>query len=219
MAFHYSPKIVTDGLVYYIDGPNPKSYSGSGTSSYDLISGRLAQLKNGVTWTSPYFGFDGTDDFIDCGGVDITSGQELSIDIFLKLGSSQVAYADILDYDHAGYGFVIQQYYPLGAGDWYFAWYTSGYQFLFMTLPTLTDFQFTLTFNSGTVKYYIDGVYQSSTTGGNITATGKNMKIGDFVGGGRNLNGSISSVKIYNKELTADEIRSNFLAHKKRYGL
>ena len=36
MAFHYSPKLVTDGLVLALDASNPKSYPGTGTTWYDL---------------------------------------------------------------------------------------------------------------------------------------------------------------------------------------
>jgi hypothetical protein len=36
MAFNYSPKIVTDGLVLYLDAANPRSYPGTGTTWYDL---------------------------------------------------------------------------------------------------------------------------------------------------------------------------------------
>jgi hypothetical protein len=32
MAFNYSPKIVTDGLVLYLDAANRYSYPGSGTT-------------------------------------------------------------------------------------------------------------------------------------------------------------------------------------------
>jgi hypothetical protein len=36
MALSHSPKIVTDGLVMYLDNANLKSYPGSGTTWYDL---------------------------------------------------------------------------------------------------------------------------------------------------------------------------------------
>ena len=36
MAFHYSPKIVTNGLKIYIDPANDRSYSGTGVNVYDL---------------------------------------------------------------------------------------------------------------------------------------------------------------------------------------
>ena len=36
MSTHYSPRIVTDGLVLYLDAANPKSYPGTGTDWFDL---------------------------------------------------------------------------------------------------------------------------------------------------------------------------------------
>ena len=36
MAFRYSPRVVTDGLVFAVDAGNVKSYPGSGTVWYDL---------------------------------------------------------------------------------------------------------------------------------------------------------------------------------------
>jgi hypothetical protein len=67
MAFHYSPKIVTDGLVLYLDAANTKSYS-SGLTWSNLskisISGSLI---NGPTFSSLNGGsivFDGGDDYI-----------------------------------------------------------------------------------------------------------------------------------------------------------
>jgi len=36
MSFHHSPKIVTNGLVMYLDAANPKSFSVSGSTWYDL---------------------------------------------------------------------------------------------------------------------------------------------------------------------------------------
>jgi len=39
MGLHYSPKIITDGLVEYFSVPDPNSYSGSGGTWYSLING------------------------------------------------------------------------------------------------------------------------------------------------------------------------------------
>lgn len=69
MAFHYSPKIVTDGLVMYLDAANTKSYV-SGSTSWNDISrgGNNGTLINGVGFSNqgvPRFILDGTDDRID----------------------------------------------------------------------------------------------------------------------------------------------------------
>ena len=68
MAFRYSPKIVTDGLVLYLDAANTKSYV-SGSTTWNDISrgGNTGTLVNGPTFNSANCGsivFDGTNDYI-----------------------------------------------------------------------------------------------------------------------------------------------------------
>ena len=223
MAFHFSPKVVTDGLVFCMDPVNVKSYPGS-TNVYDIAKNYSGTLNNGVSYTNPFFTFDGIDDSISFGTFDLTAGVNLTFDFWLNIGSSQVTYADILDYDHGGGGFVLQQYYPLTADYWYFAWYTGpypwSYEFFYLTLPLNQDFHLCITKSGGTFTSYINGVYNTSASGtSTITATGKSMKIGDLVGGGRNFNGKISATKIYNRALSSGEVSQNYNSVKKRFGL
>jgi hypothetical protein len=68
MAFHYSPRVVTSGLVLALDAANPNSYPGSGTTWYDLSgNSNNNTLNNGITFVPNVNGgvlsFDGTDDF------------------------------------------------------------------------------------------------------------------------------------------------------------
>jgi hypothetical protein len=67
MSLSHSPKIVTDGLVLYLDAANIKSYPGSGTQWKDLSGlGNHATLVNGPTYSSLNKGnfiFDGTNDY------------------------------------------------------------------------------------------------------------------------------------------------------------
>ena len=62
MAFSRGPKIVTDGLVLYLDAANPKSYPGTGNVWNDLSgNGNDAILINSPTYNNNYFSFDGVD--------------------------------------------------------------------------------------------------------------------------------------------------------------
>jgi hypothetical protein len=67
MGFNYSPKIVTDGLVLYLDAANSKSYPGSGTTWGDLSrGGNNGTLVNGPTFSSANGGslvFNGTNQY------------------------------------------------------------------------------------------------------------------------------------------------------------
>jgi hypothetical protein len=69
MAFHYSPNIVTDGLVLYLDAANTRSYISGSTIWYDLTRNQLdGNLVNGPTFFTTNNGYircDGTDDYIE----------------------------------------------------------------------------------------------------------------------------------------------------------
>jgi hypothetical protein len=53
MGFHRGPKIVTDGLVLYLDAANTRSYPGTGTTLTDLSgSGRNGTATEAVGYTS-----------------------------------------------------------------------------------------------------------------------------------------------------------------------
>lgn len=56
MAFHYSPKIVTDGLVFALNFANPKSYPGTGTSINDLSRNTSAITVNSPSFITDYGG-------------------------------------------------------------------------------------------------------------------------------------------------------------------
>ena len=98
MAFNYSPKVVTDGLVLYLDAANPNSYA-SGSTSWNDISrgGNNGTLFNGPTFNAGNGGsilFDGIDDFIQCtGSLTVTSATFVS---WIKRNGNQVTTAGIL---------------------------------------------------------------------------------------------------------------------------
>jgi len=68
MAFSYSPKIVTDGLVLYLDAANPYSYVSGSLNWNDLSRSQLSgSLINGPTYSSANNGsivFDGVNDYV-----------------------------------------------------------------------------------------------------------------------------------------------------------
>ena len=65
--FTYGPRIVKDGLVFYMDAANPKSYVSGDTLCYDLLGDNVGSLQNGTGFNPVNNGvltFDGTDDNI-----------------------------------------------------------------------------------------------------------------------------------------------------------
>lgn len=73
MAFAYSPKIVTDGLVLYLDAANPYSYVSGSTAWNDISRSQLSgSLINEPAFSSANNGsivFDGVDDYGNLGNV------------------------------------------------------------------------------------------------------------------------------------------------------
>lgn len=69
MGLTYSPVLPTDGLVMCIDARNAKSYGGSGTTVKDLVRNYNGTLINGPTFDSnkKALVFDGTNDWLDSG--------------------------------------------------------------------------------------------------------------------------------------------------------
>jgi len=67
MGVSYSPKTVTDGLIFYVDAANPRSYISGSTTTYGLDGGYSGSLENGADFSTSSFGcweLDGTDEYI-----------------------------------------------------------------------------------------------------------------------------------------------------------
>lgn len=61
MGTFYSPKIVTEGLILYLDAANVRSYPGSGTNFFDLSGrGNSHTIVNSPTFSSGKFTFNNT---------------------------------------------------------------------------------------------------------------------------------------------------------------
>lgn len=64
------------------------------------------------------------------------------------------------------------------------------------------------------VKIYVDGILEASSVTGTISGTlldaSSPLKIGDFLGLNREFNGGLDEVKVYNRALSADEIKASF---------
>ena len=92
------PGIVTDNLTFAIDPGSARSYPGSGTTVTDLSGTNNVTLANGVGFGSNnggVFTYDGVDDQGSAGN--FFTYQAFTINLWVKPGTSQVTYADIID--------------------------------------------------------------------------------------------------------------------------
>jgi hypothetical protein len=220
MSVFYNPSIVTDGLVFQIDAANIKSYSGSGTNITNLSnSSYTGVLNNGVGFTSNnngVFTFDGSNDYISFlpnNIFNIGTG-DFTILAWHKT-SNKSNYSTIVSLDDGnGTGYLI--YTTIGSGvmrNWVAGVPKNGNIDICTGLWNLVG----LTRTSGLCTQYINGVVDTTfTASGVLQISGRNL----FIGQNANsyyYNGNISTVQIYNRSLTQQEILQNYNATKGRY--
>ena len=222
MAFSYSPKIVTDGLVFAVDAANKKSYPGSGTTWTDLAGNNNGTLTNGPTFDSGNGGsivFDGANDYVNFPHFD--TGNSITVDVWFKKNSG------------TGYQGILGNWIGIGAGDsWLITQNDSKIQFYTMYNSTSGNsvqdttnissnvwYNFTGTFTNGLFKIYRNGALTNSNTISQTTIyqNTNNIWLGKF--NNYEFNGNISIGKVYTRALSPTEITQNYNALKSRFGL
>ena len=88
------------------------------------------------------------------------------------------------------------------------------------SIPLGTWGHYCVTYNGATVTIYRQGVFQSSVASTGTADWSMGMQIGNWQGGsGYQWSGAISSVSMYNRALSATEVKQNFNALRGRYGI
>jgi hypothetical protein len=89
MSLGHGASIVRDGLVLHLDAASERSYSGSGTTWYDLSgNNRNGSINNSPTINANSFTFDGVDDNISFPNlVDLSHTDAITISFWCKLNS------------------------------------------------------------------------------------------------------------------------------------
>lgn len=233
MSFHYSPKIVTDGLVLCLDASNTKSYV-SGSTTWNDLSKNIynGTLTGGPTFDSADEGsivFNGSNYVL---GAAVTNTQYLNgftVMSFHKL-TSVGSYPTIFAlgtipssfYDSINIG------YHADTGQLQSYLVTTAASYLTPLSPaTLNKITcVTATWDglsvNGSLKFYINqNLSLTTTTQGalNTTANSTNYRIGNRGSLDIPFIGSIYNVLLYNKALSAREVQQNYNTLKPRFGL
>ena len=232
MAQSYGPSpIVTDGLIFYADAGNTRSYTSGSTDAYDLMNSSITgSLVNAMAYNTEGGGSwfcDGTDDY---------AVFPLMDDIY-KSGFSEATIE------------VWVKYYTAGAlslrAIWSYSAYQGGWSLhgrtaakidtLFLASSGLKTARDTTAWSDGwnliSCTWNGDGtglkLYKNGVVGGTVgagsgtsTATDKNLVLGggtDFTNG--DWHGWVTSLRIYNKALPQAEILQNYNSQKARFGL
>ena len=227
--------IVTDGLVLSYDAAYKKSYPRSGTTTFNLASGSLDATIDGATWygTNPTssFNFDGIDDKIIIAPSTFTTFDEASVSMWVKVLSDAGQYRgffsarnasggndfttginiDMMNANSAAFNMLNVE----GAG-------RIGYEVDQMT--TSVDFgvwaHLGVTISTSTIEVYINNQQQNTRSRNNTAMGFQYIAIGCryYSSSYRAfLNADISGIQVYNRALSAQEVKQNYNALKNRF--
>jgi len=243
MGIAYNTSIVMDGLLFYLDAANPRSYSGSGNIWYDLSGqNNHGYLQNSPTFTSlgatSSFSFNGTNQYVDI----TTSPNTFSYNrsSFTVMGWTR--YSSLPSPNYTG---TILAKWNVGSGqanEFILNTADSPRTFLFAvdfddslspdgaandavftttTYTTNTWYHVCGTFNNGVTSIYLNGVLENSVTSANTTVRTDNTAYlrSALFNNTIYSTGQRSVIQMYNRALSAAEIKTNYNGTKKRYGL
>lgn len=249
MAVEYGPRVANEGLVFAFDSASNFSYGGSGTTVNGLAIGVDASLVNGadhqgyslaVENSGGYMMLDGANDYVQTNDITLDSNR-ITVDCFVRAGTAttaQVLFEFSSNYTTVNDGFLVSycDTYSGITSDLLIARegsdgknmraYSKG------LLPSgswrhlCVQFDETQLVSSRNILY-INGEKQSPSqpqSGHNADNSSTNFGTHKLFIGGRDgavgpLLGDVANLRVYNRLLSEDEIRSNYLALKNRFGL
>ena len=244
MAISYNLRPLTDGLVYYLDAANPRCYSGTGTTAFDLKGSVSTSLVSGVGFTASNngsFTFDGTNKYLSVPSSSIfnIASNDCAIEVvafFNSSTSSDNAYRPIFIIGSTGSTYLSLSKWRSGIGNGVYLDYSvAGSRYTITTtnstpspvvLNTITSplfdvnnkwTHFIIGISSNVMTLYVNSVALGSV---NLTArwnSSLDLVIGAWAGD--YMSGNVPLFKLYNRALSAAEIRQLYNATKGRYGL
>lgn len=232
MGTSYNPRIVTDGLVLCLDAANERSYPGTGTTWTDLKGGNNGTLNNmnAANFSNDNGGalsFDGTDEYVELSSLSTSlfGDGNASLFCFLKSYTSSAN-----SYGESGiFGFgssELNNHYTWPNGNAYFDTFRTNRIGTTNLIGGIIDkgkpHAICITTKSGGNWnfYQIQNenlVLQHSTSAGTFGMSNFQKKIGYNNSISFAFRGLFYNFMIYNKELSIEEIRQNYLATKERY--
>ena len=217
---------VSEDLQFYVDAGLPESYSGTGTTWYDISGNSRNLTMDSLSYSSNnggYIIFDGshTADSVATYSINFSNG--FTVESVAKFSGSQ--YEGLFAFNSPSDADWINIQAQSGTN---IRWEIEGGETSFTSSNSLTSstwYHFTCVYEgdsnntSGTARIYINGV-ENGTASLSANRTGQiqtsNFKLGEHDG---YLTGNIALSRMYNKVLTPMEVLQNFNATRSRYGL
>jgi len=213
------PRIIRDGLQLYLDATNPNSFNTSKTTWKDIstnTSTDAAQLVNNPIFATNKFTFNGSNTVIIIPELSRLNAQTLTIESWVNIPSlSQNGFI----FEKGNVNTQYSLFFDAGNPNILFRQNFGGsYADLTVSTNSIsinTWNHIVGTFTNGNRRIYINSILAASDTqAGTISTNTNGCSIGAYGGfnGGRNyyLNGSISTIRVYNRVLSPTEIYTNY---------
>lgn len=209
-------------LALSLDASNLISYSGSGNTAYDLITRNVLSL-SGVAYTSSgtlaYYTLAGSGNITSSSNTGISGANSRTISCWVYFNSKTIQSLMCIGANGAGTGWGIEtsstvfQLSKGNSGTVTGITYTTGQWYNIVYVGANASA------NSLNVTLYVNGSSQYTGTDTTINTTNSTLKLGTNNAGTLAFNGRISQAKVYNKALTADEVKKNYDGLKSKFGL
>jgi hypothetical protein len=232
---HSYGKMVTDGLVLYLNAADANSYVSGSTTWYDLAGSNNGTLTNGPTYSSANFGsivFDGTNDYVAEANFTGSITDSFTVGAWVNFTSATPMGQKILHAQSGSgpYSEVNLDNYSGGSGNPKYHFYTHNWA------GTSTNDILTSTFDiTSNTWAYVVGIYNdslkfkylyingslnnSASTTVKIDWPNSATWIGLRLNSAEPLNGRIALVHLHNRALSSSEVLQNYNATKTRFGL
>jgi hypothetical protein len=228
MGLGHSPSIIVDGLIFHIDPNNPRCYSGSGNTIYNLVNPSIGGTFVGFT-ANPIdntetrsLAYNGSTTYQEFYPIEPT---RLTVSVWFKATG-----APSLNDIYGGTILASSPQYYISFGMLY-RWTTNTVLFvqsqngeiISANAPANKIVNAVYTYDGTNTRLYIDGVLASTvayTTDPQYFGSGnRNLQLGRWGHPGyeRYFNGNIYQASIYNRALSASEILQNYNAKRKKF--
>ena len=223
MGCSSGPDIIQDGLTFCVDAASVRSYPGTGTNWTDFVSGSNAVLTNGPLFESDNGGritFDGANDSVVC-PINIGNSQGTVMCWVYPTSTSDNFFTYTNNAPTSNYSHMlgISSLNKLHV----YIYHNTILQFDGpddMSLNVWHHVVFSWIDNDR-ITTYLNGKLQDYRNLNSSWKGGSNVWLGVNGGGGNTVrdwfNGSMSIFSTYNRALSADEIRQNYLSTKERF--
>ena len=230
MGCSSGPDIIEDGLVLCLDAASKRSYGGSGTTWSNLAGSNDGILNNGPTFNTENggsFAFDGTDDYVELSSLSTSlfGDGNASLFCFLKSYTSSAPYST----DSGIFGFGssgLNNHYTWTDGRAYLNTFRTNRIHTTNLIGGIVNKGkphaiCITTKNGGNWNFYQiqneNLVLRHTTSAGTFGMSDSQKKIGYSSSSSYIFRGSFYNFMIYNKELSFEEIRQNYLSTKERF--